>query len=447
MRARSDCLVDIRSVTPNEFRSLTTMTPVAVVVIPTHNRASSIVATLDALDRQDCPIGRFEVVVVANACTDDTMARVDGCRVSYPLRAIAIEQASASLARNTGASNGRAPIVIFLDDDIMPDPWFVKEHVAAHEMSASEPEGGSHRVVMGYLPARLQPQRDWFAIVLRGWWEAMFDRMRDPGHRFAYSDLLSGNFSMSRDRFLALGGFDTDLQCHEDYELGYRLIAAGAQFVFAERASGTHADETRLPRACHRKREEGAADVKLATRYPELRPFLLMSRPRTFNQRVLRMLAFHHAALGDRMVTSVARMLRVLERIGATSMWMRVVNGVLGYWYERGLADALGTRAALDGFLAARRSDSTNAETLDIDLTRGLEESLRCVERIRPSAVALRVGPVSIGTIPLRPGAERLAARHVAAALVRQYHRPCVEALLAQGCISFPIVHPDACAQ
>ena len=31
-----------------------------------------------------------------------------------------------------------------------------------------------------------------------------------------------------------------------------------------------------------------------------------------------------------------------LDAIGATSSWLRVLYAVFGYWYERGLADAVG---------------------------------------------------------------------------------------------------------
>jgi glycosyltransferase involved in cell wall biosynthesis len=416
---------------------MSAMGPRATVVIPTHNRAASIVATLAALDRQDCDKSTFEVIVVANACIDDTVARVSACRVSYALRVISIEAAGASLARNSGASNAHAAIVIFLDDDVTPEPSFVREHLAAHGSSASDSLEESRVVAVGYLPARLQPQRDRFAITLRGWWEAMFDRMRLPGHRFGYTDLLSGNFSMSRRRFLELGGFDTRLRCHEDYELGYRLIASGAEFVFVETASGVHTDLTRLPGACWRKREEGIADVYLAQRYPELRPFLLMARTRTTNQHIVRTLAFRYPAIGNCFTWALGRLLVPLEQVGAVAVWIRVVNGILGYWYERGLADALGTRAALDELLAAAPPESGDVKIMDVDLAPDPDESLRIVEAEGPSAVALRVGAAPIGTIPWRPGAERLRARHLAAALVRQYHRPYVQALVSQRYLSF----------
>jgi hypothetical protein len=83
-----------------------------------------------------------------------------------------------------------------------------------------EPHAGeTGQVVIGYLPARVR-DTDFFSIALRGWWDAMFQEMWKPGHRFTFRDLLSGNFSLERGLFDAVGGFETQLRCHEDYELG-----------------------------------------------------------------------------------------------------------------------------------------------------------------------------------------------------------------------------------
>ena len=425
---------------------MTATGPLATVVIPTHNRATSLVATLAALAQQDCGPESFEVVVVPNGCTDDTATRLVEWPRSYRLRVVEIDAPSAPAARNAGVEHARAPIVIFLDDDIVPAPSFVTAHLAAHGVEPGGPATAvPDRIVIGYLPALLQKPADRFAITLRAWWEAMFDRMRQPGHRFAYADLLSGNFSIARETFLEVGGFEPSLRCHEDYELGYRLIAAGAQFVFAEDARGTHADLTRLPRACERKREEGRADVQMVQRHPQLRSVLPMSRPRTVRQQLLRGLAFHLPALGDVSVRGLAVLLPALDATGAHSSWLRLVYAILGYWYERGLADAVGTRAALAALLADPAGNPPgDAAGVEIDLAGGLRSALHEVDRIRPLAVTVVVGQRRIGHVRWEPGAERLAGRHVAAALVRDYHQPAFEALRAAGHVRLTASLPAA---
>jgi GT2 family glycosyltransferase len=413
--------------------------PLATVVIPTRNRGAVISATLDALARQDCAAGSFEVVVAVNASQDDTVDTLAGRRWPFAMRLLDVPMAGASHARNQGANAGRGALVIFLDDDIEVEPQFVRAHLEAH-LAGSNPNllSDSQRVVIGYLPARLQPVRDRFAIVLREWWEAMFDRMREPGHRWAWTDLLSGNCSLSRRWFLEVGGFNESLRCHEDWELGYRLIAAEAEFGFAESAVGRHADETRLTRACWRKREEGVADALLGAMHPELRTALPMARVATIKQRMLRWLAFQWPAAGDAVTSLLARLLPVLERGGATMAWVRVVYAVFGYWYARGLADVLQTRTNLRQLLA-NAWDEPRVQDVGpiVDLLAGVDAASAQVDRTRPDAARLHVGSTFIAQIPWIPGAEPLASHHVRALLMRFYHRPLVEALLAQEVLTF----------
>lgn len=412
---------------------MTAPIPSASIVIPTHNRRESVCRTLDSLSRQTCPPDRFEIVVAANACTDGTPDAVRALMMACELRVLDLPAPGAAAARNAGARAARGALVTFLDDDIAVAPEFVEAHIEAHNADARLPAVLAPQVALGYLPAALQPDGDFFAIALRGWWEAMFDRVREPGHRFAYTDLLTGNFSMPRELFIRLGEFDERYRCHEDYELGYRLISAGVTFVFAERASGYHADVTRLARACSRKREEGRADVQLAAQHPSLRPALLMTRRRSRNQRVIRWIAFNMPKAGDRIAGLLARSLRLLERVGARASWARVLYGIFGYWYERGVADTARTLAALQPLLSGPHSgQGTQDRSIQLDVS-DLDAAERRLDAERPAAVTLCVGSRAFGELPLTPGAERLAGRHLRPALTRLFSRQYVEALVAEN--------------
>jgi glycosyltransferase involved in cell wall biosynthesis len=414
---------------------MSTTGPLATVVIPTHNRLASLLMTLAALDVQDCDTQAFEVVVVPNGCTDDTVPRVQGLHTRFRLRVVDIGRPSASLARNTGVDHARAPLVIFLDDDIQPALSFVSAHLAVHGVRPGARAAASHpRVVIGYVSTLVLDHRDRLAITARALSEESFDRMRQPGHRFGYTDLLTANLSMPRTQFLAAGGFDVSLRRHEGHDLGYRLLADRAQFVFAETACGTRSATPAVAPACERSRQEGGADVQLLQRYQDLGTVLSMSSTRTIEQRVLRMFAFHLPALGDLGARGMTRMLPLLDRVGANSSWLRLLRVVLRFWYERGLADAAGTPDALARLLAA--SDASAAaehEVLDVDLAGGLKSALHEVDRIRPLAVNVRVGPRLIVRLGWVPGAERVAGRHVAASLVEDAHLRTFEALHAAG--------------
>ena len=407
--------------------------PQASVVIPTHDRRGLLARTLDALGKQTCDPARFEIIVAANACSDDTVRFARSLETPYAMRVLDLPSPGVSAARNAGAEAASAPLLILLDDDVEVTPEFVEAHLESHGIGAAlNTSELPLRVTIGYLPTVRPAQVDFFALALLGWWEAMFDRMREPGHRWGYTDFLSGNFSIPRQAFLAHGGFDTRLRCHEDYELGYRLIQAGCLFSFSERAAGAHDDRTRLDRACWRKRQEGTADVYLASRYRELRASLPLARRRSIKQRAMRVLAFHAPAVGDAQAAVLSALLRPLEAIGARFAWYRVVYGILGYWYERGVADAAGSHAALRALIADVWSDARLGERgPSIDVSE-IDAAERLLDTLRPSAAELTVGARKFAHIPHEPGREALAARHLRPALISE-HKNYVRALVDEG--------------
>jgi GT2 family glycosyltransferase len=379
------------------------MTPVEVsIVIPTHNRRAAAARAVQALSLQ-CSRSSFEVILVADGCTDDTAGLAT---IEWPIPVSVLEQSHGgpAAARNRGAAAARGDLIIFLDDDIEVMPGFVAAHVEAHVAKDS--------VVIGYLPTQLQERRDLFAVMLRAWWEAMFERMRDPGHRFTYSDLLSGNFSVSRQLFDKAGGFDETLDCHEDYELGYRLIAAGARFQFAPAAAGWHHEHTDLARALRRKRDEGRADVAMARRYPQLVAGLPLARPHshlTRRGRLLRHLAVAHPAPGDVVEALCRRLLGGLEATRLRTRWRRLLDDLLSYWYWRGVGESLG--GASPGELT--RATESSPVLYALDLRPGLSQAAAEMDAVRPQGLSLRWGSLVIGTIASEPGAEPLQGRHL----------------------------------
>ena len=376
------------------------------IIIPTHNRRASVERALRALAAQSCSLSRVEVIVVADGCTDGTL---EISRTAWPFAVRVLDQPGLgpAAARNRGAAAATGERLIFLDDDIEPFPGFVAAHVRAHAGCDSE------TVAIGYLPPQLQGRRDLFALMLRAWWEAMFERMREPGHRFAYSDLLSGNFSIGRMLFARVGGFDQALRCHEDYELGVRLIRAGARLEFLPDAAGWHHDHTDLRRALGRKRDEGRADVALAGRHPDLAAVLPLSRAGGHlarRGRLLRKVAFEYPDTGDLIEAGFRSVLPVLESARSRTRWRRLLDDLLSYWYWRGVGESLAGAplASVSGLTAPHDIDAH-----DLDLRHGLDTAMRELDAIAPAAIRLLWGRLVVGTLPRHPGAEPLQGRHL----------------------------------
>jgi len=407
-------------------------TPLTSVIVPTHNRMESLRRLLDSLCLQRfCP-KRFEVLIVADGCTDGTVDMLQNYEAPFPFHVIEQAHQGPAIARNNGASRAVGKLLIFLDDDIETTPSLIEAHACAHQR-------WPNHVVIGYLPPVLKNQTGYFLSTLRNWWEAMFDVMRQPGHRYKYSDLLSGNFSIQTESFNRIGKFDPSFWCHEDYELGVRLIKAQASFIFMPAAMGYHHENTDIKRSLHRKYQEGKADVLLGDIHPELRSTLPLIRLRlsSFTLGTLPCnLAFRFPALSSIVVTCLRHVLAVFEFTRLFRRWQKLLDFLLAYSYWLGVASELGTQDRLFELVrvALDHKDENHFE-IEIDLRNGTEAAERQVDEQRPSSIRIRYGQCFIGCIPPQPGAERLRGIHLRRILATDLSKPLQKAMALVGVI------------
>jgi glycosyltransferase involved in cell wall biosynthesis len=151
------------------------------VIIPTHNRAALLPRTLESLARQTLPASDYELIVVADGCTDGTMQILRSWKAPYALTSI--EQTpgrGAAAARNAGAARASADLLIFLDDDMEASPQLLSEHVRSHRQRPG-------CVVLGYFP--MQPPAhddDVFTKAARIWWADEFANRSQRGYRYPF---------------------------------------------------------------------------------------------------------------------------------------------------------------------------------------------------------------------------------------------------------------------
>lgn len=318
------------------------MTPTVVsVVIPTHNRLRSLRNVLEALGRQSMTPDRFEVVVVCDGCTDGTAAMCAELGAPYPLRVF--EQASQqgpAAARNRGVFEARSELILFLDDDVVPDGSLIEDHVEAHS-------GDDHAVVIGPLVAppgfSANPWTRWEATMLeRQYREIEAGRWR-PGPRQFYT----GNASVRREHLLDAGGFNPRFRRAEDIELAYRLFTNDLRFHFRPRAKGWHFAKRSLRSWLGIADAYGVADFEIGLNKPWTRSMAAFE----FHQRKKPLRLVARACVGRPILlhTSVAAALvaaQMADLAGVRRISDAAYSAVFNLRYWHSLSTRMGGRAA-----------------------------------------------------------------------------------------------------
>ena len=405
--------------------------PILSIIVPTHNRRGLLEKNLAALSRQTWSAAAFEVLVVADACTDDTaeMVTAYATQAPYSLHLLSHQAKSAAATRNLGAANARGRILMFLDDDIVGHPGLVKAH-----MDAQHPGGAA----LGYSKPVLPSNPTWFQRNAHCWWEDTFREMGQRGHRFSYRNFFSGNVSLPSALFQKVGGFDTSLTSRlEDYELGLRLLKAGSKFCYVPDALGYHYDTMDLPQWLRRIRQEGGADVQIAQRHPELRTRLLATLEKPYSRRgqLLRTLAFAYPQRGDWLERLLLRQVAIYEQLRLRDRWRKAVDLLRDYNYLRGIVASFKGQKALANWLQEGPMPpaiATDAPIIDLAALPPIDALQELLQQATTLGVRLALQGMEVLTIPPQPGTEPLQEEHLHSALRALAEKQFIPALAMQ---------------
>ena len=123
----------------------TDLSPTVSLIIPTHNRAALLRQTLVDIDRLQIPTGVVcEVIVVANACSDDTDEGVarHATNAQLPTVCVSVSSPGLNAARNIGLDCARGDYLLYLDDDVRVEPSLITAMMQAFQGDAADLVGG-----------------------------------------------------------------------------------------------------------------------------------------------------------------------------------------------------------------------------------------------------------------------------------------------------------------
>ncbi|MFR9557545.1 MAG: glycosyltransferase [Rikenellaceae bacterium] len=188
------------------------------LIIATYNRGERLLRSLRSISIQDADPATWELIVVNNNSTDNTISRVEEFILGHPalnIRLVTERRQGLSYARNCGIENSTAPIIAIIDDDEEVVPSFVSGYIdffGSHPSAAAA--GGA--VIAEYEGCRPRWMSHLCEVPIAN---PMPDVKR--AYRLAKGKIpAGGNMAVRRSIINRYGGFDTELGRKGDQPLG-----------------------------------------------------------------------------------------------------------------------------------------------------------------------------------------------------------------------------------
>ena len=197
------------------------------IAIPTYCREQVLLETVHRLLSLNAPT--IEVLVLDQSASHIPRVQSELSRLHAlgQIRLFKLNEPSIPRAMNCGLVEASHDLVLFVDDDIIPEATFIRAHLRAHAR-------GKGRIIAGRV---IQP------------WQEGLDFSQDRSFHFAslqsgeIDEFMGGNFSLDRHEALALGGFDENfvrVAYRFEAEFAHRWRAAGFHIIFEPEACIHH---------------------------------------------------------------------------------------------------------------------------------------------------------------------------------------------------------------
>jgi glycosyltransferase involved in cell wall biosynthesis len=245
------------------------------VIIPTYNRRAWLEEILESIALQSLGFEQFEVIIVDDGSTDDTR---EVLQRTYPFAVRYFYQTNQgdAAARNLGAQQSHAEILVFLDDDILLDKDFLAEIWVAQRAAPN-------RIIVG---ADILWVEETNPLVVGAVFPAVLPD--EPSLvPLPFAEVCSNNMSIRREAYFAIGmmeGLDfpgSSMWC--DVDFAYRAYQQQYDFFRHRRALCWHRDYVAKSFESRKKRmyEVAFRAVVLFHKYPELVNYLPMFADKT----------------------------------------------------------------------------------------------------------------------------------------------------------------------
>lgn len=218
------------------------------VIFATHSGARTLPLMLAALRRLEPPRRPWRILAVDNASTDETAALLAEAARDLPLIPLSCPEPGKMPALKIGAAQAQGDLVIFTDDDVEPDPGWLRAYEAAADAASAAVGlfGGPIR------PRPMEAVSPWFEAS-RDYHAELFARSDEPdGPVDAVARVFGPNFMIRREHLGVLdqvapglgptfvSGKAKSFAMGEDTEIMALVMRASASATYVRAAAVNH---------------------------------------------------------------------------------------------------------------------------------------------------------------------------------------------------------------
>lgn len=187
------------------------------VIVPVWNNPAQLELCIDALQQQDYPSDQFEIVIVDNGSTDDTVIR--GTRKG--VKVLHQSKPGSYAARNLGIANTSSDYIAFTDSDCIPDRKWLS---SAMGRAKQEPNLG---VLAGRIVLFSEVERK-----SQLWAEHYETLVAFPQHQAALGVCATANWLSPRSAIIEGGCFDETVKSGGDHHMALKIRANGRAMLY-----------------------------------------------------------------------------------------------------------------------------------------------------------------------------------------------------------------------
>jgi glycosyltransferase involved in cell wall biosynthesis len=235
------------------------------VIIPTYNGGHKLPNVLQSLLLQR--IQDFELIVVVDGSADNTKAVLDEWLPKFrQAKCIFQSNGGRSQARNAGAKIAGGDLLFFVDDDMRLEPDCLDQHIKHHEKFPDSLVSGAQVYDDKNATTDFQKYK---SIISKNWCSDIQNIYPQPLPPEKLH-LTAANFSISKNLFERLGGFDEGVSDMEDFLLAYTATQQHIPVYYLHSAFGWHDDGADIFSMQNRYVQYKKAAMAVAAKYPDL---------------------------------------------------------------------------------------------------------------------------------------------------------------------------------